>query len=260
LRNNQIKFVFLIVVLFALLAAAVGVIAFQWGQQSSSVASQEKIGETVTSTPRATSTPVAPPRIVTNTPSATSMPTATSTASPTPTPTNTPTATPSPTPIVVITHVNALGRLETTEFAMRTVVDLENEPNSLWQNIFGTDKLMLVAEGEVVAGFDLDKVKKEDIIVQGAKVAITLPAPEILYSRIDNERTYVYERETGLLVAPDSTLESRARQIAEESLVDWALQRNIYGKAQSAGRTRIENLLRSLGFTEIVIKVRGQEL
>jgi hypothetical protein len=91
-------------------------------------------------------------------------------------------------------------------------------------------------------------------------VVITLPAPEILYSRIDNERTYVYERETGLFVPPDQTLESRARLLAEEALVDWAIRRDIYDEAERGGRLQIENLLRSLGFTEIVINVKDKDL
>jgi hypothetical protein len=161
---------------------------------------------------------------------------------------------------VVIKHIKDLGRLETTEFGMQTVIDLKNEPSNLWEQVVGSDKLLLVAEGEVVAGFDLAKVEEEDIQVNGTSVIITLPAPEILYSRIDNERTYVYERETGLLVTPDKSLEGRARQLAEEALVDWALRRNIQDEAERAGRLQIENLLRSLGFTEIVINVKGKDL
>jgi hypothetical protein len=143
---------------------------------------------------------------------------------------------------------------------MRTVIDLENEPTNVWENIFGTDRLMLVAEGEVVAGVDLNKVEPEHIAVRGTTVNITLPQPEILYSRIDNERTYVYERKTGLLRQVDKTLESRARQLAEQSMVDWAVQRDIYSKASDSARIQLENLLRSLGFTEIIIQFRSEPL
>jgi hypothetical protein len=120
---------------------------------------------------------------------------------------------------------------------------------------------MLIAEGEVVAGFDLEKVDQaKDIKVQGTTVKVTLPAPEILYSRIDNQNTYVYERRTGLLVKPDPTLESRARLLAEENLVEWAEQRGIYQKAEVAGRAFLENFLRSLGFTDVTIEVQKRRL
>lgn len=242
-----------IVVLFLILAASIGVGAYQLGQQSN----VSNIAGAVTTT---AVVPNEPPRIVTNTPTATAIPLPTSTNTPLPTATFTPTPTPSPTPIVVITHVKELGRLETTEYAMRTIIDLANEPGNFWERIVGSDQLMLVAEGEVVAGFDLGKVTEEDITVDGSNVTIILPAPEILYSRIDNERTQVYERRTGLFVPPDITLEGRARQLAEEALVEWATERGIHQKAEDAGRTQIESLLRALGFTDITIIVRETDL
>ncbi len=265
MKSRQTTLIVLIVVLFAGLAAVVGIMAFRWGQQTRA---SEVTNLTITAspTPTATATPVPPPPVVTNTPTATSAPTSTPAPSltptpsrtSTPTPTNTPT--PTPTPIVVITHISALGKLETIEFAIRTVIDLENEPANLWERIFGSDQLMLVAEGEVVGGIDLDKVKPEDIVVRGTTVNISLPSPEILYSRVDNERSYVYERNTGLLRPIDPTLESRARLLAEQSMVDWAIQRDIYSKAADSARLRIENLLRSLGFTEIVIRFKPEPL
>jgi len=240
--------------LFAALAVFIGVVAYRFGQNSAAPVDP-------TATPTAQPVIAAqPPPVVTNTPTATVTPAPTGTNTPTPTFTPTATPSPTPTPIVVITHIKNLGRLETTEFAMRTVVDLANPPDSLWQKFFGSDKLLLVAEGEVVAGFDLTKVAGEDISVDGTSVEITLPAPEILYSRIDNDRTQVYERKTGLFVTPDKSLESRARQIAEESLTQWATERGIQAKAEAAGRQQIENLLRSLGFTNITIVVKKAKL
>ncbi|GAB4434297.1 MAG: hypothetical protein Kow0031_16040 [Anaerolineae bacterium] len=251
MQNRQSLLIIGVALLFAVLATAIGVMAYQLGQQAS---------QPVEVAAAATNTPASPPQIVTNTPTATATPQPTATATFTPSPTATPSPTPTPTPIVVITHVKELGRLETTEFAMRTVVDLENDRSNLWEKIFGSDQLLLVAEGEVVAGFDLEKLTEGDIRVDGTSVVINLPAPEILYSRIDNERTQVYERNTGLFLKPDPSLESRARQLAEESMNSWAIDRGILDKAANSGRAQIENLLRSLGFTDIVINVKVKDL
>ena len=268
LSNRKVLLAVVGLILFAILAAAVGVVAFQWGHQISTanMLQENKIPEATASpvlTPRPT-TP--PPLVITNTPTPTFTPLPTlsvpatppSTPTVTVTPTNTPT--PTPTPIVVISQIHPLGRLETTEFVMRTVIDLENEPGNMWERVFGTDKLMLIAEGEVVGGFDLSKISEEDIEVNGTSVKLTLPPAEILYSRIDNERTYVYERQTGLFHRPDKTLESRARLLAEKSLTQWAEERDIYQKAEESGRIYLENFLRSLGFTKVDIEVRPKGL
>jgi hypothetical protein len=196
------------------------------------------------------------PVIRTKTPTLTATPTVTPGPTDTPTPTPTLTPTPTPTPVVVITKVRALGRLETAQYVMQTVVDLERDPNNLWQQVFGTDKLLLVAAGEVVAGFDLTQVKASDIVVRGTSVSIKLPPPEILYSRVDNENTYVYQRETGFLVAPDPNLETEARRRAEQALMDWALEHQVLSKAEEFGTLYLETFLHSLGFTEVRIEVR----
>ncbi len=197
--------------------------------------------------------PTLPP---TPTPTPTVTPPPTRTPSPTPTPL--PTSTPTPTPIAVITGINAFGRLESVQYTMRDIVRIEDEPSGLLERL-SRDRLMLIAEGEVVAGFDLAKVTEDDIVVIGATVLIFLPPPEILYSRIDNEKTFVYERETGILRRPDPDLETAARRLAEKQLVSWALERDILDKAEETGVIYLENFLRSLGFTQVRIEVRSVE-
>jgi hypothetical protein len=261
LSNRRVTLIFVATLLVAGLIAAVAIMAYRLGQQAVTVnlatsAETEASGAAIFR-PTATRTPV-PPRIVTNTPTTTRTPSPTPGPSRTPTTTPTNTPTPTPTPITVITHIIPLGRLETTEFAMRTIVDLANEPTTIWENIFGTDSLTLIAEGEVVGGVDLNKVEPNDIEVQGTSVRIVLPAPEILYSRIDNERTRVYERKTGLFRQLDNTLEGRARYLAEQSLREWAIERKIYEKAEASTQVQIESLLRSLGFTEITIEFKAE--
>jgi len=145
--------------------------------------------------------------------------------------------------------------LEATRYVMQTVVNQAEETDNLLERLFGGDQLLLIAEGEVVAGFDLQKVKARDIVAQGRAITLTLPPPEILFSRVDNEKTYVYERKTGLLRRPDPNLETEARQLAERRLVEWALERDILAQAEASGLFYLENFLRSLGFSEVTIEV-----
>ncbi|MBN2005142.1 MAG: DUF4230 domain-containing protein [Anaerolineae bacterium] len=203
-----------------------------------------------TATPAPTLTP-------TPTPTPTSTATPTPMATPTATPTNTPTPTPSPTPIIVITGVHALGRLETAQYTMRDIVEVKDAPGNLWERL-SKDRLLLIAEGEVVAGFDLTQVTEGDITVNGTAVIIVLPPAEILYSRLDNDRTYVYERETGLFRKADPDLESEARRIAEAHLVNWATERDILEKAEQNGVLYLESFLRALGFTSVRIEIREE--
>ncbi len=216
-------------------------------------------GPHVSTTPVAQASPVVTaywPVIQTKTPTPTA--TRTPTPGPTDTPTATPTLTPTPTntPIVVDPKIRALGRLETAQYVMQVIIDLEREPSSLWQQAFGTDKLLLIAEGQVVMGFDLTKIRADDILVSGESVKLILSPPEILYHGVDEDKTYVYERKTGFLVAPDDTLETEARRLAQQAVVDWAVEHQAFEKAEEFGVLYLESFLRSLGFADIEIEVR----
>ena len=248
-QNTLIVIAVAIAIVVALVSLGSFLVGRKLGSLSSPVSTPSPtrpfpVLHTATSTVRPTRTGTPPP-----------------TGTPTPTPTSTPTPTftptPTPTPRVIITEVKALGRLETTKYLLETVIDLEREPANIWEQIFGTDKLLLVAAGEVVAGFDLTQVDQADITVQGNNVMLILPPPEILYTKVDNERTYVYERTTGLFRTPDPRIESEARQLAEKAMLDRALDGEILLQTEANGRLQLEAFLRSLGFTEIVIIVQS---
>jgi hypothetical protein len=80
---------------------------------------------------------------------------------------------------------------------------------------------------------------------------VQLPPAEVLFVEVDSEATQVYDRDTGLFTKGDSQLESDARQVAEEVLVNAALEHGILEKAQSNAEITIANFLRGVGYTDV---------
>jgi Protein of unknown function (DUF4230) len=190
---------------------------------------------------------------------ATATSSATSTRTPAPTPTATSTPTPSPTPITVIDKIQGLGRLETAHYSMQTVVEMTSDaPLQLpfpVPPLFTQQKMLMIAAGDIIAGFDLTKIAPGDILVEGTKVQMTLPPAEILVTRIDNQHTYVYLDQKPFYLPNDKTLEGKARQAAEDQLTKYALEHEILAQAEEYGKYRLEALLRALGFTQVDIRV-----
>jgi hypothetical protein len=247
----------LLVIVGSVVFVAAGVLGFGKSEPQP----EPEVAE-VRSSPTSTATwPVIHTKTPTSTPLPTATPGPTHTLTATPTPTSSPTSTPTftPTPVVVDPKLRALGRLETAQYVMQVVIDLEREPGNLWQQAFGTDQLLLIAEGQVVAGFDLTKITEDDILIQDESVSLTLPPPELLYFGVDEDKTYVYERKTGFLTKPDETLETEARRRAQAEVVNWALDHQVFDKAEEFGVFYLDSFLRSLGFTEVNIEVRDAE-
>ena len=152
---------------------------------------------------------------------------------------------------VVLKAVQELAELGTIKQSMSHVFRAESEAGGQLARIFGRDRLLLVAQGEVVAGIDLKELKDEDVVVAGDRVSIRLPQTKILYSRLIEEQTYVVDRNTGLLIKVDKDLERQARIFALNHFVQSARAQMIL--PQSAQRTRvlIGNLLRQLGYRTV---------
>jgi len=150
--------------------------------------------------------------------------------------------------------VQSLARLESVQYTIEKVIRAETG-----QGVFGPllgDRLLFVAHGEVIAGVDLSKMGPSDVLVSSdGRVTVIVPSAEIFVTRLDNEKSYVYERATGLFTKGDINLETQARQVAEDEIRNGALEDGILSTAQTNANNVLERLLRSLGFTDVVIVV-----
>jgi hypothetical protein len=82
-------------------------------------------------------------------------------------------------------------------------------------------------------------------------VELAMPASDIFSTRIDNNRTRVYSRETGLFTSPDPNLESEVRREAERQVRQAALDGGILAAASSNARTTLTTFLKGLGFEAV---------
>lgn len=158
----------------------------------------------------------------------------------------------------VITRMQALSRLETASFTIEKIIEGGVQGN-VFQNILYGDKILLIAHADVVAGFDLSKITTQDVLVSGKELVIHLPAPEILYSRLDNAQTKVYDRKLGLLTKGDSDLESQARAKAEETIRKAACDGGILRMATDNAQKQFQGMFGTAGFEKVVVTAKTGE-
>jgi hypothetical protein len=150
----------------------------------------------------------------------------------------------------VVNKIQQLQRLETVVYTMDKVVTGEKE-NPILPNFLAGDRLLLLVHGEVVAGVDFNGLKSGDVAVAEKKVALRLPLAQVFSTRIDNGRTKVYSRQTGLLVPVDPNLETQVRQEAERQMQQAALLDGILKTANTNARSTLTSLLQGLGFERV---------
>jgi hypothetical protein len=112
------------------------------------------------------------------------------------------------------------------------------------------ERLLLIVYGEAIAGVDLSHIDADDVVVNGRTIRMKIPEPEVFVTRVDNERTRVYSRETGLFTAVDPNLESEVRREAERQVRQAALDNGLMREAAANARTTMDSFLRGLGFDQ----------
>jgi len=112
-----------------------------------------------------------------------------------------------------------------------------------------------VANGKVVAGVDLSQMEPDDIqVVDPDTVMIHLPEAEIFTDLpiLDNDQSYVADRDTGLFASADPQLETQVRQAAEDALLEEAYATSLLDRANVNAQQFMLTFMQGVGFTEVI--------
>lgn len=150
-------------------------------------------------------------------------------------------------PVAVVQEIRTLSQLVTVEYVIEKVMV---EEDVKW---YGENRVLLVAHGVVKAGVDLQRLEPGDVEINGKSVRINLPPPQVLDSYLDESKTQIIERSTGLLRMFDKDLETVARQHAIGDIRRAAQEEGILSEAEDRAKSQIEALLVRLGFEQVEV-------
>lgn len=160
-------------------------------------------------------------------------------------------------PITIIHQVRSLARLETIQYTVQKVITAETGGGTF--GFLFRDRLLLIAHGVVIAGIDLAKLSPGDLRVDDNVLYVRLPEPEIFISTLDNEKSYIYDRDQGILTRGDINLETTARRVAEREIRDVAIEDGILEIARNNAENYLYRLLREIGgYSEVIFEQPDQ--
>ncbi len=161
-----------------------------------------------------------------------------------------PTPTIIPDPMTYINEIRSLARLETIQYSVEKVITGETGGGAL--AFAFSDKILFVGHGTVIAGIDMEKLQPENMRYENGVLTVKLPPAEVLVATLDNEKSYVYDRQTGFLTKPDPNLETQVRQVAEQEILKAALEDGILEQAQANAETYLFKFFAALGFPNTI--------
>jgi len=161
---------------------------------------------------------------------------------------------------VLLQQVQTLSELVTVKYVVEKVEIWEDPPSGLMQFVAGDNRILLLARGVVKAGVDFQKLKPEDLKVQGKTIWINLPPARITDAYLDDKETKVIERTTGFLRSFDKDLEQNIRRTAVDDMRQSALRGGIVRDANDRARTQLASFFHLMGFERVEFNVPNSTL
>lgn len=141
----------------------------------------------------------------------------------------------------------------------QVIVDSERDARFLPSFIRG-ERTVYVAGGSVDASVDFSRLGEQSVVSDDRRsVTITLPSPTLSSPRVDPGQSRVVSRDRGVLdrigsaLSDNPTSEQPLVLAAEEKMRDAAGSSDLRPKAEHNTRQMLEDLLGSLGYTNVTV-------
>ncbi|RSM83565.1 DUF4230 domain-containing protein [Kibdelosporangium aridum] len=135
----------------------------------------------------------------------------------------------------------------------QVVVDIEKDVAWVPSSIAG-ERTLFVAAGSIDAFVDFGKLADGNIILSEDRtsVELKLPPPQLAKPNLDNQRSYVFSQERGLLDTLGALVEPPQQQqfyVAAEQKISEAAQRSgLIERARNNTRAMLTGMMQALGY------------
>ena len=159
-----------------------------------------------------------------------------------------------PEPMTIALEIKQLARLETATVTAQKVVRATRGEGALWGAL--EESMVLVATGDVVAGVDLADIEAEHLRLDGnGELWIHVPEPTVWRVDLDEQATWVANRDRGWLADAHPDLETQARRTAERELRSDALRMGILEEARAGAERALTEFLNDAGVGAVHVVV-----
>ena len=151
----------------------------------------------------------------------------------------------------MIEKITNIGKLELVKYSMKDVIE-----KKVSRPILPDKRILFVASGEVTGCIDLTKVKKEDISSEVDSVTVFLPKPEICYSKLDHQKSKVYDLTGVFLPADRQEMIEEIYKLAEQRILQNARELNILQKTEENALLIFKPLMENIAGKKVGIRFK----
>ncbi len=155
----------------------------------------------------------------------------------------------------ILERIHLAGELTTGVASIQTIVK-SSEAREMLRLQVGSTEILYVAVGEVRAGINLMELDERSLVIDGGKATVTLPECRILDSKIDVNRSYVFDIKRSLVMSPQAIhLQTAAERQALKEIQEAAVQAGLLEQAQKQAQILVRYFLESSGVREVEFQI-----
>lgn len=140
--------------------------------------------------------------------------------------------------------IQRLAELVTTRYNYSQIVTGQSDMPATLARLYG-EELVLVAVGHIEAGIDVSALTDDDIAYDAETQTLTvnLPSPRLRACFLDESRSYIAERRSGIFAQTSRDLEDTTREYALRQFRNDAIENGILEEAANDVLQIMENFL-----------------
>jgi len=159
---------------------------------------------------------------------------------------------------IVVSQVKSAAKLATTEFILNKTILATRDKKILLIIPLNAALFVAYTEAVVTTGVDVNKLKKEDIVIEGTSISIKLPPIEVINFSYPFDKYRIDKELSHDEFLNKFTLEEHEELYRQSEIEIRSLLKQIGVVEQTEEKTRqlMENLLKNLGYTEVYIEFK----
>lgn len=163
---------------------------------------------------------------------------------------------------LVVGKIKKASKLATTEFTIDKVVFGVKRKRLFWVVKLNEAKFVAHSQAIVKAGINLEKLKPEDVVIDGKSISLTLPNVEIINFSYPAERFEMDTLISGKAFLNTISLADQEQffQDAETDIRNSLKYMDIVETTEKKTRLLLETMLETIGYSEIYIEFKEGEL
>jgi hypothetical protein len=158
----------------------------------------------------------------------------------------------------MLERLSDLAEYRAATAELQVLIDVEEDVRFL-PSLLAGERVTFLAGGNVDAAIDFSDLGDDAVTIDGESITITLPAATVVDVDVEPDRSYVINRERGILdriggiFSDNPTGEQELYLLAEEKLRAAADESALRDRAEDNTREMLEALLGTLGFDDVTV-------